>query len=725
MIAEINFISLKPGSDETCIMHTRSDNIEIMIGKDNDEIIDNLFKSFLQRYEENLQNKMRGSDFEFDGVNFLYYDFNEISLNRGGSYLDSLKWLKDKKSTINPQNDDDKCFQYAVTLALNLDNIDNHHERISKIKPFIGQYNWKDIDFPSTSKDWKKLEQNNKIAINILYVPHNTRKIQVAYESKQNLTCDKQVILLMITDGEKWHYLTVKNLPGLLRGITSTHKEGFYCLNCFHSYRTKNKLEAHKKIWENHNYCNVEMPTKNNIIKYNQGEKSIKLPFVIYADLECLLEKMSTCQNNPNESSTTEINKHIPSGYSLFTHCSFDRAKNKLDHYRGKDCMKKFSKDLREHATKIINYEKKNMISLTTEEKIYHNEQEICYICKKEFDKKNYKVRDHCHYTGKYRGTAHDICNLRYKIPKEIPVVFCNGSTYDYHFIIKELVKEFDRNCECLGENTEKYITFSVPIKKKIENKDIEITYKSKFIDSYKFMSSSLSKLVDNLSEGIHNNKCADCESCLDYVKTKNEKLLLKCFNCEQYYKKKFNKELIKRFKSKYEFCNKDLNKFILLLRKGVYPYDYMDNWERFNETLLPSKESFYSNLNMENIDDIDYRHGNNVFKRFKLKNLGEYHDLYVQSDTLLLADVFKNFRNKCLEVYELDPAHFLSLPVLAWQACLKKTNIELELLTDYDMLLMVEEGIRGGICYSIHRFAKTDNKYMENYDKNKESSYI
>ena len=413
---------------------------------------------------------------------------------------------------------------------------------------------------------------------------------------------------------------------------------------------------------------------------------------------------MSTYQNNPNESSTTEINKHTPSGYSIFTHCSFDQTKNKLDHYRGKDYLKKFSKDLREHATKIINYEKKKMIPLTTEEKIYHNEQEICYICKKEFDEKNYKVRDHCHYTGKYRGAAHNMCNLRYKIPKEIPIVFHNGSTYDSHFIIKELVKEFDGNFECLGENTEKYITFSVPIKKKIENKDIEITYKSKFIDSIRFMAMSLSNLIDNFSEGIHNNKCVDCKSCLDYIKTKNKKLTFECFNCKQRYRKKFNKELMKRFASTYEFCNEDLNKFILLLRKSVYPYEYMDNWERFNETSLPSKESFYSNLNMENIDDIDYRHGNNVFNKFKLNNLGEYHDLYVQCDTLLLADVFENFRNKCLEVYELDPAHFLSLQGLACQACLKKTNIKLELLTEYDMLLMVEEGIRGGICHSIHR---------------------
>ena len=392
--------------------------------------------------------------------------------------------------------------------------------------------------------------------------------------------------------------------------------------------------------------------------------------------------------------------------------------------------MKKFCKDLREHATKIINYEKKKIIPLTIKEEIYHNKQKICYICKKEFDtndKKYYKVKDHCHYTGKYRDAAHNICNLRYKIPKEIPIVFHNGSTYDYHFIIKELVKEFEGNFEYLGENTEKYITFSAPLKKEIKHKTkiIEITYKIKFIDSYRYMSTSLSKLTDNLSGELHNNKCLNCKSCLGYMKTKNKKLILQCFNSKQNYEKDFNKELIKRFANTYEFCNGNLNKFILLLRKGVYSYEYMDNWEKFDETSLPNQESFYNSLNMENIDGIDYRHGINVFKRFKSKHLGEYHDLYVQSDTLLLADVFENFRNMCIKLYELDPGHFLSLPGLAWQACLKKTIIKLELLTAYDMLLMVEEGIRGGICHSIHRHAKANNKYMKNYDENKESSYI
>ena len=238
-------------------------------------------------------------------------------------------------------------------------------------------------------------------------------------------------------------------------------------------------------------------------------------------------------------------------------------------------------------------------------------------------------------------------------------------------------------------------------------------------------MSTSLSKLVDNLSDELHNNRCVNCKSCIDYMKNKDEKLILRCFSCKKNYEKDFNKELIERFANTYNFCDNDLNKFIFLLRKGVYPYEYMDNWERFNETSLPKKRSFYSNLNMENIDDIDSRHGNNVFKRFKLKHLGEYHDLYVQSDTLLLADVFENFRNTCIKVYELDSAHFLLLPGLAWQVCFKKTNIKLKLLIDYDMLLMVEEGIRGGTCHSIHRHARANNKYMKNYDKNKESSYI
>ena len=181
------------------------------------------------------------------------YDFNKIGLNRGEPYIEFAKWIKDKKSTINPKNNDYKSFQYAVTVALNRDKIRKDPQRVSKIKPFIDQCNWNDIDFPSTGKDWKKIELNNEsIALNILYVPHKTGKIHLAYESKHNLTREKQVILLMITDGEKCHYTAVTRLSGLLRGVTGNNNGDFYCLNCFHVYRTKNKLETHKKICENH-----------------------------------------------------------------------------------------------------------------------------------------------------------------------------------------------------------------------------------------------------------------------------------------------------------------------------------------------------------------------------------------------------------------------------------------------------------------------------------------
>ena len=253
----------------------------------------------------------------------------------------------------------------------------------------------------------------------------------------------------------------------------------------------------------------------------------------------------------------------------------------------------------------------------------------------------------------------------------------------------------------------------------------MKMSYKIKFIDSFRFMSNSLSGLVDSLSDGLHSDKCKDFKSCLDYMITKDGQLIFRCFECKKNYEEDFNKELIKRFANIYEFFNEDINKFVLLLRKDIYPYEYMNSWEKFDETSLTDKEAFYSSLDMADITDVDYRPAKRVFKNFNNKNLGDYHDLYVESDTLLLADAFENFRNKCIEVYELDPAHFLSASGLAWQACLKKGEVELELLTDVDMLLMVEKGIRGGICQTVHRYAKANNKYMKSHDKNTKSSYI
>ena len=281
-----------------------------------------------------------------------------------------------------------------------------------------------------------------------------------------------------------------------------------------------------------------------------------------------------------------------------------------------------------------------------------------CHICQKEFcidnNKKMRKVRDHCHYTGKHRGAVHSKCDLNYKIDKEIPVLFYNGSVYDYHFKIKYLAREFKRTFESLGENTEKYISFTIPFKKLINDK--EIKYRIRISDSCRFMQDSLSNLIDNLSE-----------------------LKIKEIDSDV---------LIKRFYNTCQLSDNDINKFKLLLRKGVYPYQYMDSSKRFNETELPSEDKFYSKLNLEDISADDYAHAINVWNTFDISNLGEYHDLYVRLDTALLAGVFENSRDKEIETDKLDPVHFLTTPGLSWWAGLKKTGVKLEILTDENLFL-------------------------------------
>ena len=284
----------------------------------------------LKRYQKGLETKMEGSNFVFESVNLLYYSLHKISLNRGGSYIDSPDWIKHKKATINPKSKDNKCLRDSIIAALNHEKIKNHPERISNFMPFIDQYNLKGIDFPSHSKDWKKFEQNNKtIALNILYVPYSTKQIRQAYISKYNHKRENQVILLMITDGKKWHYLAVKNISALFRGITSNHNGYFYFLNCLHSYRTKETLKKHEKVCKDHDYCCVKMPSEfEKISKYKPGEMSLKVPFMIYADLECLIRKIDPCQNDPKKSCTEKKANHKPSGYSWITCCSSDKSKN-------------------------------------------------------------------------------------------------------------------------------------------------------------------------------------------------------------------------------------------------------------------------------------------------------------------------------------------------------------------------------------------------------------
>ena len=340
--------------------------------------------------------------------------------------------------------------------------------------------------------------------------------------------------------------------------------------------------------------------------------------------------------------------------------------------YRGKDCVRNFCEHVIGEARHFYHsFPEKPLEPLTKAQWKDYKHTSSCHICFKPFKEGNRKVRDHCLYSSIYRGMAHSLCNLRDKIPSYIPVVFHNLSGYDAHMFIKELA-----NCGShmgvIVKNKEDYITFSVNVEvdkyidKNREEKSKEIELR--FIDSFKFMSSSLDSLVNNLARG--NNEF---------------------FGFEDYNESQYK----------------------LLIRKGIYPYEYMDDWDKFKETALPPKEAFCSKLNMSGVRDRDYEHAHRVWAKFGMNNLGAYHDLYLKTDVILSANIFKSFRNVCLDNYGLDPAHFYMAPGLVWKACLKKTNIRLELLLDPDMLLMFKQGIRGGITKSVHRWAKANNPYM------------
>ena len=426
-------------------------------------------------------------------------------------------------------------------------------------------------------------------------------------------------------------------------------------------------------------------------IKFNHFHKKMRVPFVVYADFESFTEKIDTCQPDDGKSFTNRYQKHRPSGFCYLIKCFDDDVYSpKLVKHTAEspndNVPRLFVESLEEDIKEIYNRFKlpKKMV-MTQKDEINYEKATICHICEGEIseDDKNYKkVRDHCHLTGKFRGAAHSICNLKYKIPKFFPVIFHNLSGYDSHLFIKNLGKS-EGKIDCIPNNEEKYISFTkqiiVDTFTNDEGEEKEVKRYIRFIDSFKFMAASLDSLVKNVPKESFNN-------------------------LSKYYK------------------GERLN---LLIRKGVFPYDWFDNFDRLSATTLPPKEAFYSVLNDSEISIEDYQHAQKVWKTFNMMTLKDYHDLYLKSDVLLLSDVFENFRDVCLENYSLDPAFYYTAPGLAWDACLKITKVELELLKDYDMLMMVERGIRGGVSMISTRYGKANNPYMNNYDPDQPTKYI
>ena len=657
----------------------------VLEGTDLNEIYDEM----VEEIEEEIQKvqEAEGSGWKYEKVIKLVLHTTRWDPVNAGSYIDLPEALKNKKAIINMQNEDDKCFMWSVLRALypkdtNPQRVDND------LKSKQDTINMKGIRYPVNFRDIDRFEsQNPEISITIL--GYNKDERVYPLKISRCTGCEHDITLLLLKDGEKSHYCLVKNISALLSSqINSNDHKRYFCLNCFNGFNTPDSLNKHKEYCYNNECVKIVMPQQGTFLRFKNFLHSEKAPFAIYADFESLIKPMDNCNPDPNTSYTKKYQKHEPISFSYYILCSiYGVYKSILRKYtktkpEDADAMDVFIKWLEEDVKAIANIEEKEII-FTEEDRKQFNKASDCWICGEYLG--NDRVRDHCHYTGRYRGPAHNNCNLKYRKPKSISVFFHNLSGYDSHLFIKKLGSPNKKeNIDCIPNNEEKYISFSKTIvtgqytNKKGEIKDK--TFKIVFKDSLKFMSSSLGALVNNLPKDAFKN-------------------LLKYFTPKQ-------AEILKQ--------------------KGFYPYEYMNTEEKFKDTKIPPREAFYSKLSGRGITEKDYKHVWNVWNSFKMKTFKEYHELYNITDVLLLADVFENFRDICLKIYGLDPVYYFTAPGLAWDACLKITDIDLELLSDPNMLLMFEKGIRGGISIISNRYGEANNKYMrKGFNKNKPSKYL
>ena len=642
-----------------------------------------LSKIITEIIEKIIIYQQNGSGWYFKEVVQLEIHTTEFNPMKGSSYIPLPDWIMRKKAIVSIRNKDDKCFLWSVLRYLH--PREKNDCRLKDLEKYEFSLNTKGITFPMKVKDITKFENLNPDLPGINVFSNDGMTIYPLREVKKD--CKNTIDLFLYEEDGKFHYSLIKNLSRLIRSqITTRTDEAIQiCKRCFSYFTKEELLDNHIKYCSSNATAFVKMPEPNTMLYFKNYYKKLPIPFVVYADFECFTKPMNSCSPNPKESYNYNYQKHEPSGFCFYVKGIVDKRIKPIIYTKtseDEDISKVFVEKLAEVTKGIYNdfYQRPKPLRLTSAEQKSFEKAVNCHICGGEL--RNDKVRDHCHFTGQYRGAAHNKCNLMCRKPRVLPVIFHNLQGYDAHLFIKQLAR-LEGDLNCIPSTEEKYISFSKSIKVgeyyclKL-GKMIDVNFEIRFLDSFKFLQTSLANLVSNLSkEDFHNT---------NHVFKKNVDLLT---------------------------------------RKGVYPYDYVSSLDKLSETQLPPKEEFYSQLYDEDISDEDYQHAIKVWNTFECKTIRDYHDLYLKSDVLLLADVFENFRKTCLKHYNLDPAHYYTSPGLAWDACLKETGQHLQLLHDYDMLMMFERGIRGGITLISKRYAEANNKYMKDYNPDKESSYI
>jgi hypothetical protein len=663
-----------------------------------------------------------------------------------GTYTPTPEIMRQKKAIANPKNKDEYCILYCILIhrlhkdqsstlfkSWREETFDKDFEKIDSNLTYLSQLRYRNIEMPITMSNISRLEQLNKIHINVfgyeIYQEKKTKEYgargpkstkqksfqiipiyssfkgdSVKYEDSMN------ILRIESSTKDTHHFAYIHNINSLLR--ESSSPEATICPRCLTiSPNKKEHDEIHWPICLNYSNLRYTLPTQINeekpCIQFKNFTNKIPVPFVIYSDFESIIRQKNLLKNTE----VIKCTEHIPCGFFYRTvfqcHKSGIRAP---DHFTtiyersgmgfGEKVENQFIEAIKTECariTKIVTQTYKPLIMDNETWKMFQIASK-CYLCEKPFEFNNKsgdkKVRDHCHLTGYYRGACHSSCNIAASYERFIPVIFHNLSGYDMHLFVKDL---FDGSINIIAKSTEKYISLEIEPNYYIKTKNTEVEsqypqliekstwqnmekqeqsnytklFKIKFIDSMSFLNSSLDKLVKNLGK--------------NHV---------------------------------WNFCGNEL-----LQQKGFYPYEFMDSLSKFEYTSLPSIENFYSTLMDSTITNDEWQHAKKIWDIFECKSMKDYHNIYLQTDVLLLAEVFENFRYNCLLEYGLDPCHYITTPGLAWDACLKQTQIKLELLTDMTMYNFIENGIRGGVAscgeYRHIELNNNSNSEIKYYDIN------
>ncbi|GBC28037.2 hypothetical protein RIR_jg2311.t1 [Rhizophagus irregularis DAOM 181602=DAOM 197198] len=612
--------------------------------------INGTFNFALARIMQKVEDYVNyGSGWEFYRVEKIFIEISQFQPPTGAGHIPLPKDLATKKGVVNPANDDDKCFQWAILAALH--PVEKNAERISKYKEYVNELNFEGIEFPVQADEviLRRFERQNPTIALCICEWRDHRLCPIYVTDRDDAEGRKIIDLVLISNGEKQHYCWIKNMSRLVNKRTKDGHATFVCRWCISHFTHQQEIhDKHVAICRGLKKTPQadRMPSVkkgNDIYEFKNWKRRMQVPYYFVADFEALVMDIPPTDEDKDKK-TKKVQEQIPAHTRIL--------RNPME-----------------------------MMPLTTQEQASYDNAINCWICRNPLD--GNKVRDHCHITGRYRGAAHRGCNLDLSIkPREmhIPVIFHNLSGYDGHIIMQGIgAMECEDDIDPIPYNMEKYMAFKLG--------------SLRFIDSLQFMKSSLDKLASNL--GAEKCRAQECSNPQHLWRIDAGR----CFAHPENFK-------ITRSQIPPELLE-------IYLKKGVYPYEYMDDWKKFEKTSLPPKGAFYSKLNETHISDKEYEYAQYVWEKAGCKTMQDYHDIYLKTDVLLLADIFQNFREMALKKYGLDPLWYYSTPGFAWDALFLMTGQRLDLITDQDMYMMVEQGLRGGISMVSKRYARANNPGM------------